>query len=160
MQLSQLSTQNPNTYFGLPHAGYLGWGVGAALGVKLALPDRTVIATVGDGCYLFSVPSVCHFVSSAYEIPVLTIIFNNQCWSAVKQATRSVHPDGWAARSHHYPLSDLKPAGHYEKICQAFGGYGERVESPEEVGPALERAIHVVRHEKRQAVLNFICKNQ
>jgi acetolactate synthase-1/2/3 large subunit len=53
MQLSQLSTQNPNTYFGLPHAGYLGWGVGAALGVKLALPDRTVIATVGDGCYLF-----------------------------------------------------------------------------------------------------------
>jgi acetolactate synthase-1/2/3 large subunit len=160
MQLTQISGQRPGTYFSLPHAGYLGWGVGTALGVKLAAQDRTVIATVGDGCYIFSVPSACHFVSSAYQIPILVIIFNNQCWSAVKQTTRSVHPDGWAVRTNHFPLCDLEPTGHYEKICEAFGGYGERVHTPDQVGPALERALRVVREEKRQAVLNVICKNQ
>jgi len=54
-------------------------------------------------------------------------------------------------------LSELYP-GRYEKICEAFGGYGERVERPEEVGPALERALRVVQQEGRQALLNVICK--
>ncbi|NQU15956.1 MAG: hypothetical protein HQ561_17515 [Desulfobacteraceae bacterium] len=39
----------------------MGWGVGAALGAKLAAPEKTIIATVGDGSYLFSVPTTCHF---------------------------------------------------------------------------------------------------
>jgi len=44
-------------------------------------------------------------------------------------------------------------------ICEANGGYGERVENPEEVVPALQRALRVVREERRQAVLNIICKH-
>lgn len=149
----------PGRYFCSPHGGYLGWGLGAALGIKLALSDKTVIATVGDGSYMFSVPSVCHFVSNAYELPILVIVYNNQCWNAVKMATRGLHPEGWAARTNQFPLSDLQPTSNYEKICEAFGGYGERVEAPDQVGPALERALHVVRHEKRQALLNMVCKH-
>jgi acetolactate synthase-1/2/3 large subunit len=145
-------------YFCSPHAGYLGWGLGAALGAKLASPDDTVIATVGDGCYLFGVPSACHAVSSLYQLPILIVVNNNQRWEAVRRGTQAVHPDGWAARTNNFPLSDLAPAACYEKICEAFGGYGERVEHPDQVKPALDRALDVVRNEKRQALLNIICK--
>ena len=150
---------SPGAYFCAPHAGYLGWSLGTALGVKLASPEKTVIATVGDGTYMFSVPSASHSVSASHELPILIIVYNNQCWNAVKRATRSVFPDGIAAKGNMYPLSDLGPTAYYEKICEAFGGYGERVESPDQVGPALERALHVVRNEKRQALLNMICKH-
>jgi acetolactate synthase-1/2/3 large subunit len=158
LSLTQVRRRKPGTYFSVSHAGYLGWGVGAALGVKLASPESTVVATVGDGCYLFSVPSACHYVSAAHELPILVIIFNNQGWGAVRRATRSLHPEGWAALSEQFPLGNFAPLGHYEKICEAFGGYGERVEKPEEIGPALERALNVVQKEKRQAVLNMICR--
>jgi acetolactate synthase-1/2/3 large subunit len=151
--------QRPGSYFGSPHAGYLGWGLGAALGIKLARPEQTVVATVGDGCYMFAVPSACHFASEAYQIPILVIVYNNQCYFAVKRATRALHPEGWAVKTNHFPLSELPVTAHYEKVCEAFGGYGERVEDPEQVGPAIERALHVVRQEKRQALLNIICKH-
>lgn len=148
----------PGNYFGCPHAGYLGWGLGAALGIKLGRPDSTVVTMVGDGSYMFGVPTAAHFTSNAYELPVLTIIFNNQSYYAVKRATLGVYPDGLAAQKNHFPLSDLEPTADFEKVCEAFGGYGERVESPDQVGPALERALNVVRNEKRQALLNMICK--
>ena len=153
------TTGLPGTYFGSPHAGYLGWGLGAALGMKLGQPDKTVIAAVGDGCYMFGVPSACHFVSNAYRLPILFIVYNNQCYRAVKWATKELYPDGRAARKNQFPLSDLQPVADFEKICEAFGGYGEKVESPDQVGPALDRALYVVRHEKRQALLNMVCKH-
>ena len=148
--------QGPGSYFCAPHAGYLGWGVGAALGIKLGLPEKDVIATVGDGSYMFAVPSACHFVSNAYHLPILVIVYNNQCWGAVKNATRAIYPDGWAAGTNNFPMSDLRPTAEYEKICEAFGGYGEKVERPDQIRPALERALHAVRVEKRQAVLNVV----
>ena len=153
------ATNLPGSYFFSPHAGYLGWGLGAALGIKLGSPERTVVATVGDGSYMFGVPSACHFVSTSYQLPVLFIVYNNQSYHAIKRATRALHPEGWAVRKDHYPLSELRPTANYEKICEAFGGYGERVESPDQVGPALERALYAVKHEKRQALLNMICKS-
>jgi acetolactate synthase-1/2/3 large subunit len=145
-------------YFCSPHAGYLGWGLGAALGAKLASPDDTVIATVGDGCYLFGVPSACHAVSAQYQLPILIVVNNNQRYEAVRRGTRALHPDGWAASTNNYPLSDVAPTACYEKICEAFGGYGERVEDPDQVKPALDRALDVVENEKRQALLNIISK--
>lgn len=149
----------PGKYFCTPHAGYLGWGMGAALGAKLACSEKTVIATVGDGSYMFSVPSACHFVSTAYQLPILIIVYNNQSWHAVKRATLAMYPDGWAARTNCFPLSDLEPTVRYEKICEAFGGYGERVENPAQMEPALKRALHAVQNENRQALLNIICKH-
>jgi acetolactate synthase-1/2/3 large subunit len=103
-------------YFCTPPAGYLGWGLGAALGAKLASPDDTVIATVGDGCYLFGIPSACHAVSALHQLPILIVVNNNQRWEAVRRATRALHPDGWAVRTNNFPLSDLAPMARYEKI--------------------------------------------
>ena len=156
---TQVDLTVPGSFFGPSPAAGLGWGIGAALGAKLAAPEKTVIATVGDGSYLFNVPTSCHFVSQAYNLPILIVIFNNQCWGAVRGAAASVHPRGWAVKTNHFPLSELSPTPAYEVICQANGGYGERVEEPDEVLPALKRALHIIKEEGRQAVLNVICKH-
>jgi acetolactate synthase-1/2/3 large subunit len=156
--MKELISPGIGRFFGTTHVGYLGWAMGAALGYKMARPEELVTVTIGDGCYMLGVPASCHFVSSAYSLPVLFIVYNNRCYHAVKRATRSAHPQGWAAQNGCFPLSDFKGAADYEKVCQAFGGYGERVESPDQVGPALDRALHAVRNEKRQALLNMIVR--
>ncbi|UCF85236.1 MAG: thiamine pyrophosphate-requiring protein, partial [Desulfobacteraceae bacterium] len=156
---TQVDLEVPGSFFGSSSASGLGWGVGAALGAKLAAPEKTIIATVGDGAYLFCVPSACHFVSQAYNLPILVVIFNNQCWNAVRQATQRLHPRGWAVKNNHFPLTDLTPPPAYEMICEANGGYGQRVEDPKELIPALQRALRVVQEEQRQALVNVILKH-
>ena len=89
----------PGTIFGSSPAGGLGWGLGASLGAKLAAPDRLVIATLGDGSYMFGNPTPCHFVSQAYGLPTLTVIFNNRVWNAVRRANLGMYPNGWAAKT-------------------------------------------------------------
>ncbi|HVQ75543.1 MAG TPA: thiamine pyrophosphate-requiring protein, partial [Candidatus Binatia bacterium] len=158
LDMTQVNLTRPGSYFASSPAGGLGWALGAALGAKVADPDRTVIACVGDGSYIFGAPTAAHFVSRAYGIPVLVVIFNNRAWNAVKRAVHSFAPDGWAARGDTMALSDLDPAPDYELVCQASGGHAERVEEPEALPEALARALRVVREEKRQALLNVICR--
>ncbi|MGH7277576.1 MAG: thiamine pyrophosphate-requiring protein [Candidatus Rokuibacteriota bacterium] len=155
---TQACFREPGSYFAASPASSLGWGLGAALGAKLADRDRTVICCVGDGAYIFGCPTAAHFVARAYDLPVLFVIFNNRAWNAVKRAVKSIAPDGWTARTGSMPMSDLEPAPDYELICRASGGHGERVEDPAALPEAIARALKVVREDKRQAVLNVICK--
>src|SRR5579863_6111895 len=146
------------SFFGSSPAAGLGWGAGAALGVKLAEPDREVIAVLGDGSYLFSNPVAVHHASRLHRLPVLFIIVNNAMWGAVRRATLGMYPQGEAARSNRPPFIDLDELPAFEEVCAAAGGYGERVEDPAELPAALNRALHAVNVEKRQALLNVICQ--
>src|SRR5439155_795401 len=83
-------------------------------------------------------------VARAYDIPVLWIVFNNRAWNAVKRAVISHAPDGWAKRTG-MPLTELDPPPDYEMVCQASGGWAERVESPAALPDAFRRALKVVR---------------
>ncbi len=157
LDISQIDFRHPNSYFGLSPAGGLGWSIGAGMGIKLARPDKTCIITMGDGAYIFNVPTACHYVSQAYDLPFLVIILNNGTYGASRQAVLDVFPDGWASSTDVFPLCDLTPAPRYEAIVSAFGGYGDAVDEPDALLPALRRALKVVREEKRQAVLNVIC---
>jgi acetolactate synthase I/II/III large subunit len=159
LNLTQVHLTAPGTYFAASPAAGLGWGTGAALGVKLAVPEKTVIATLGEGAYMFGCPTAAHFVSRAYQLPVLFVIFNNQCWNAVKRATKGIYPNGWAAKTDNWPLTDLTPSPSFERMADVHGGYGELVEDPAEVLPALRRGLKAVREEKRQAILNIVCKH-
>jgi acetolactate synthase-1/2/3 large subunit len=158
LDLRHAPPAGPGSYFGAPHSGGLGWGLGTALGVKLAAPDATVIATVGDGAYIFGAPTAAHYAARLHDLPILTVIFNNGAWEAVKTAALQVHPDGWAASTQSFPLSGLAPTPRYEEIVRAFGGHGERVETPDALPGALRRALRVVREERRQAVLDVVCQ--
>jgi acetolactate synthase I/II/III large subunit len=158
LDVTQVTLSRPGSYFASSPAGGLGWGLGAALGAKLAEPERTVISCIGDGSYIFGAPTAAHWVSRAYEIPALFVIFNNRGWNAVKRAVHSFAPDGWATRATAMPLTELDPAPEYELVCRASGGHAERVDDPAALPEALARALRVVREEKRQALLNVICQ--
>jgi acetolactate synthase I/II/III large subunit len=158
LDLAHTRLDAAGSYFSQSPASGLGWALGAALGAKLAAPERTVVCCVGDGAYLFGAPTAAHWTSRAYNLPALFVIFHNRAWNAVKKSVSSHAPQGWAMRTGSMPLSELDPAPDYEMICRACGGWGERVEDPASLPDALARALRVVRDERRQALLNVICK--
>ena len=156
VDLAQTTFTKPGQFYGVAVSGGLGWGVGAALGAKLAAPEKTVVCCVGDGSYIFGSATAGHMVSMAQNLPVLTIVWNNGIWGAVQNATRRLAPEGWAVQTGNFAVTALSQAMNYEMVCQAAGGYGERVEDPAEVPAAIERGLHAVRVEKRQALLNVV----
>jgi len=157
LRLEHCPRETAGSYFGLSPAGGLGWGLGAALGIKLANPEKLVVATLGDGAYIFTNPTACHWVSEAHDLPVLTVIFNNQLHGAVRNATMAMYGKGAAARSDGRILADLSPTPAFEKNPEASGGVGFRVERAEDLPAALAAAVKVVREERRQALVNVLC---
>jgi acetolactate synthase-1/2/3 large subunit len=148
-----LGLEAPGSLLGVGIAGGLGFGLGAALGAKLAAPGRAVIATVGDGSYMFGNPTPFHFVSRAANLPVLTIICNNGRWQAVEDATLGVYPDGVAAASETMPLVELAPSPDFSKVAEASGAFAQRVEEPRHLPGALNEALAALRA-GRQALLD------
>lgn len=149
--------EEPDTFYGLSSAGGLGWGFGAALGAKLAAPDKLVVATLGDGAYMFSNPMVAHWVADVHKLPILTVLFNNSRYGAVRSATMSMFKDGAAGEDDGRFMADLEPSPAFELALKAQGGHGERVEKPADLPAALRRARDVVVNERRQALVNVIC---
>ena len=116
-----LDLKQPGTFIS-GTSGALGLGLGQALGAKLAAPDRQVIATVGDGSYMFGVPSAAHFVGCAAKLPTLTMVLNNSQWGAVRRATLAMYPHGLAAKANSLPVVALTPSPDYEKVTRPSVG--------------------------------------
>lgn len=134
--------------------GSLGWHGGAAIGVKLACPEKTVIAMTGDGSYLFSVPASVYWMARQYAAPFLTVIFNNRGWRAPKLSALAVHPSGYASRANDLGVA-FDPPPDYAAIAAAAGGaFAATVRQAEEMEQALAAAFHAVREERRAAVLD------
>ena len=140
MEQEHCPREKPDTFYGLSSAGGLGWGFGAALGAKLAAPDKLVVATLGDGAYMFSNPMVAHWVSDVHKLPILTIVFNNSRYGAVRGATMSMFKDGVAGQDDGRFMADISPSPAFEAAVKAQGGHGERVEKPAGLPAALARA--------------------
>ena len=155
LRADHCARETPGTLFALGPAGGLGWGLGAALGAKLASPDSFVVATLGDGAYMFSNPMVGHWVSGKHNLPILTIIFNNSRYGAVRNSTLSMFKDGVAGENDGRDLADLDPAPPYDEMARAQGAYTERVEKPADLPDALIRARDAVKGGS-QALLNVI----
>lgn len=125
--------------------GSLGWNGGAAIGVKLACPEKTVVAMCGDGSYMFTVPSSVHWMARRYQTPFVQIVFNNGGWKSPKLSTLAVHPDGYASRADDIGVKFDQPSD-YAGIASAAGGaLGLTVSSPHEVRDALAQAFAAVR---------------
>jgi acetolactate synthase-1/2/3 large subunit len=145
----------PGGYFGVSSAGGLGWGFPASLGAKLASPDKLVVSVLGDGAYMFANPVACHYVAQMQKLPVMTVIYNNALYGAVRRATLDMYAHGAASEADGRFLADL-PAPSFEKIVAAHDGYGERVERPADLPAAVQRAADAVRN-GQQALVNVIC---
>ncbi len=133
----------------------LGWGIGAAVGIKLAQPDRPVVAVVGDGSFLFGAPVTTLWRALTSGAPVLVVICNNACYNATKQPLIAAYPEGYSVRLDRSVGIDLEPAPRYDVLATSVGAYGERVEELAEVLPALERGLARVR-DGQSAVLDVI----
>jgi acetolactate synthase-1/2/3 large subunit len=126
--------------------GALGSGPAYAMAAKLARPDRQVILLSGDGAFGFSAMEFDTMVR--HRIPVVCVVGNNGIWALEKHPMQSMLGMSVAA--------DLGHNTRYDKVVEALGGYGEMVERPDQIRPALERAFA----SGLPACINVICDPQ
>ncbi|MBS7630659.1 hypothetical protein KEJ47_03655 [Candidatus Bathyarchaeota archaeon] len=107
------------------HTG-LGQGLGVALGIKLAKPEKAVIALEGDEAFNYNPVIAAYGLAQEYSLPFLTIIFNNQSHVSKKHHLK-FYPEGWSARSGTFYGVYCKPTPNYAKIAEIFDGYSEQL---------------------------------
>ena len=121
----------------------LGWGLGASIGVKLANPDRQVVALLGDGGFLFG-QSDAFWSMSRYDVPVITVIGNNRSYDEPRN--NILMRGGRAQQQGKDMICYLgSPDVEYSDIARAFGIKGERVNGPDDLRPAIQRAVAATR---------------
>lgn len=123
--------------------GCLGSGPGYAIAAKLARPDKQVVLLSGDGAFGFAAMEFDTMVR--HRIPVVCVVGNNGIWALEKHPMQKMLGMDVA--------TDLGRATRYDKVVEALGGYGELVERPEGIRPALERAFK----SGLPACINVIC---
>jgi acetolactate synthase-1/2/3 large subunit len=137
----------PLSYIGWGKTTQLGMGLGLAMGAKLARPDALCINVMGDAAIGFT---GMDFETAARErIPILTIVLNNfsmACELGIMKVS-----------TEKYRSTDI--TGNYADMARAFGGYAERVERPQEIVPALRRAIQAT-EEGRPALLEVLTSRE
>lgn len=138
-----VEVSEPGTWF-KSGGSALGWGLGAAVGIKLARPDRQVVALVGDGSFVFGEPLAALWASQTQHAPILVVIFNNGCYNATRSPLVAAYPKGHSVTANDFVGIDLLPAPRYDLLAPVVGAYGERVEDPSEVLPALRRGLERV----------------
>jgi acetolactate synthase-1/2/3 large subunit len=121
--------------------------------MQLADPERLVIATMGDGSYMFANPVACHQIAEALEIPLLIVILNNLEWGAVRQSVLGIYPDGYASKTNAMPLTSLQPSPDFTKVAQASRAWTARVDTAGELPGALAAAIDHITTERRHALV-------
>lgn len=139
---SLLDLSDPDSYYLHSPAAGLGWGVPAAIGIAQARRDRLVVATVGDGAFMFANPVVCHQAAQALNLPLITMVYNNSRWDAVEMSTRGVYDRvGEAGRDWGTPFSRMEVSPDFAGIARACGCEAETVEQKEELEAAMRRSF-------------------
>jgi acetolactate synthase-1/2/3 large subunit len=138
-----IQRERPGLWLDAGPYGCLGSGPGYALAAKLAHPDRQVVLLSGDGAFGFSAMEFDTLVR--HRVPVVCVIGNDGIWALEKHPMQRMLGTSL--------LADLAPGTRYDRVVEGLGGYGELVERPEQIRPALERAFR----SGLPACLNVIC---
>lgn len=133
----------PLSYIGWGKTTQLGYGLGLAMGAKLAQPDKLCINVMGDAA--IGMTGMDFETAVRERIPILTIVLNNFCMAIELNIMK--------AATEKYRSTDI--SGNYADLARAFGGYGERVTQPAEIVPAIQRAMRKTA-EGTPALLEFI----
>jgi acetolactate synthase-1/2/3 large subunit len=147
-----LPQTTPQSFF--RGSGGLGQGIGTALGIKLAAPERQVALLVGDGSFLYNPIIQALGASKRHDLPITVIVLNNKKYEAMRKGHIHHYPDGVSAnKGMHFGVTIDGPE--YEKLGGHFGFHGERVEYRAELDLALRSALAATR-EGRTAILNVV----
>jgi len=124
----------------------LGWGIGGALGVKLARPNRPVVGIIGDGAAMYSIQGL--WTAAYYDLPVTYVICNNHSYQILKQfLVNYYYPTlGLKDRKSEYiGMNFSKQPVDFVGVAGGLGVQGFRVEQPDELQPTLEKALNLGR---------------
>jgi acetolactate synthase-1/2/3 large subunit len=138
----------PRSYLGWGYTTNLGFSWGAMMGAKLAFPDRLCVNFVGDAAVGHQLMDM--ETSLREGLPILTVVSNNSGYAVYGARGRSIYPD-IIAKKFVSPSSIVS----YARVAEGLGCYGERVEEPDEVIPALRRGVKEV-HSGRPALIEVI----
>ncbi|SEO64253.1 acetolactate synthase-1/2/3 large subunit [Salinihabitans flavidus] len=152
--MAPMQLSHHQAWYQEPHAGGLGWSFPAAMGMQLADPDRLVVATMGDGSYMFANPVACHQIAEALRLPILIVVLNNADWGAVRQSVLGLYPDGHAAQTNDMPLTGLAPSPDFGAIARASRALGLRATTHAEFSSALAEALAHVTARKGAALID------
>ncbi|MFO8192362.1 MAG: thiamine pyrophosphate-binding protein [Bacillota bacterium] len=130
-----LERHNELSFYGQA-CGSLGWGTGAAVGVKCGAPERKVICITGDGCLLFGVQSL--WVAVKYRIPVVFLVINNAGYAAIRKGL--LHYKGDKGECDNFPGTNMSGID-YCLMARSFGMAAERICQLSGIQPAVERAL-------------------
>ena len=135
--------------------GGLGTGIGVALGAKLAHPDRTVVCAIGDGAFNYNPIPSCLGFSQQYNVPIIILVMNNSGYMSQNWNMHKYFPEGSALANGYLPGSAIDPSPKYSLLPPVWGGYGERVETNEELTNAFEVVVKKV--EDQFVLLDVSC---
>ena len=141
------SARTPNSYIGWGKSTHLGYSLPLAMGAKVARPEKTVVHIMGDAAFGMSGMEIA--AAARNRIGILTIILNNSCLGGYDK---------------HIPVATEKYGtrfiwGDYAKVAEGLGAYAQRVEKPDEIIPAVSRALEKTR-EGKPALLEMITKEE
>ena len=122
----------PRTFISSGGLGTMGYGLGAAMGAKVAMPEKRVINIAGDGCFRMNMNELA--TASRYQIPVVEIVFNNHVLGMVHQWQELFY-------DRRYSATILNDRVDFVKVAEALGCKGIRVTKKEEFAPALQEAF-------------------
>ena len=134
---SLVTSDDPQSFFGL-RGGGIGWGLPAAIGAKLALPDRPVVALVGDGSSLYTIQAL--WTAARYRIPVIWVILNNTSYRILKQ--RLVAMRGLAEQADTFVGMELNnPAVDFVGLARSFGIEAQRAKTVAEATDLVAQGL-------------------
>ena len=132
----------------------MGWSLGAALGAKLASPDKLVVSLIGDGGFMYGCPVSALWTASAYNAPFLTIVCNNQGYGATRGSLLKYYGESSIAGEMGSEVgAEFKMPPDFAAIAKACHAYGRTVEDPDDLLSDLKDAVDHVRG-GRSAVLD------
>jgi benzoylformate decarboxylase len=132
-----LNFSEPGTYLRIRSSGSIGWGIPAALGAKLAAPERQVVAVAGDGSAMWSIQSL--WTASRYNIPIVSVICCNGRYGQVKSVKRMLLGEKAAGKSLGENIDN--PSIDFSQIAGSMGVHSQKVKRPDELNNALISAI-------------------
>lgn len=131
-----LTVKHRQRIYGLASGG-IGWGIAGALGVQLALPERRVVAVIGDGSSLYSIQAL--WTAAHMRLPVTFVIANNGSYSILKE--RLVAFGGSSVAKETMIGMDFDPPINFPALAESMGVTARRIEKPADIAPALHWAI-------------------
>lgn len=124
--------RNPRTFITSGGLGTMGYGLGASLGAKVGMPDKTVINIAGDGCFRMNMNEIA--TATRYNIPIIQVVFNNHVLGMVRQWQTLFY-------GRRYSQTILNDKVDFVKLAEAMGAKAFRITKKEEVEPVLKEAL-------------------